>query len=178
MSVRKNKGRFRNIPLRLANWDYRWNAAYYVTICTRNRKYFFGKVVKGEMQLSDIGVIAQQYWNDIPKHFSFVNANISVVMPNHIHGIIIINNDIVDSFHETNLHPTNKHIKNKKMSSISAKSGSLSVIIRLYKSSVTLQARKINDGFGWQRRYYDRIIRNNNEFDRIKRYIADNPKNW
>jgi len=75
---------------RLQNWDYSSNAAYFITICTKNRKHFFGKIFKGKMQLSEIGKMANIYWNEIPEHFPFVKLDAFVVMPNHVHGINII----------------------------------------------------------------------------------------
>ncbi|MEJ5245220.1 MAG: hypothetical protein WHV28_05860 [Bacteroidota bacterium] len=75
---------------RLQNWNYGWNAAYFVTICTHDRQNFFGDIVDGKMVLSEIGELANQYWLEIPNHFSFVQLGAFVIMPNHIHGIIII----------------------------------------------------------------------------------------
>ena len=74
----------------MQNWDYGWNAPYYVTICTQNREYYFGNIVTGQMQLSEIGQMAEKYWFEIPQHFPFVRLGAFVVMPNHVHGIIII----------------------------------------------------------------------------------------
>lgn len=88
----KFKGKYRIKSARLENWDYSWGAMYFVTICTQNRKFYFGDIVNGEMILSEIGEIAQRCWLEISKHFTFVELNEFVVMPNHIHGIIIINN--------------------------------------------------------------------------------------
>jgi hypothetical protein len=72
------------------NWDYSANGYYYITICTKNRRCFFGEIIKGEIDLSEIGNMAYQYWQEIPNHFPFVRLDEFVIMPNHIHGIIII----------------------------------------------------------------------------------------
>ncbi|MFP4544814.1 MAG: hypothetical protein ACLFQU_11320 [Candidatus Kapaibacterium sp.] len=86
--------RFRNeyriSSARLQNWNYGWNASYFVTICTAYRECYFGDIVDDKMNLSEIGVIADKYWLKIPEHFTFVKLNVHVVMPNHVHGIIVI----------------------------------------------------------------------------------------
>jgi REP element-mobilizing transposase RayT len=85
------KDQFRIPSSRLPKWDYGWNAAYFITICTQKQLFFFGEIVEGKMQLSEIGRIAEKYWKEIPFHFSFVTLGDFVIMPNHVHGIIIIN---------------------------------------------------------------------------------------
>ena len=89
------KGKFQNKyrieSTRLQKWDYGWNASYFITICTKKRKHYFGEIQNGEMLLSEIGIIAQKYWYEIPEHFPFVILDEFKVMPNHIHGIITIN---------------------------------------------------------------------------------------
>ena len=86
----KFQNRYRVPSARLQNWDYGWNASYFVTTCTQNRQCYFGDILGGIMQLSEIGKIAQKYWHEIPKHFPFIKLDAFVVMPNHVHGIIII----------------------------------------------------------------------------------------
>lgn len=87
----KFQNKYRISSARLQNWDYGWNAPYFVTICTQNREHYFGEIVDGIMYFSEMGKIAQQFWHEIPDHFPFVILDAFVVMPNHIHGIIIIN---------------------------------------------------------------------------------------
>lgn len=87
MSTDRFQNRYRVPSARLQNWDYGENSAYFITICTRNHECYFGDT----MHLSEIGNIAKQYWDEIPNHFPFVQLGASVVMPNHVHGIIIIN---------------------------------------------------------------------------------------
>lgn len=79
---------------RLQNYDYSQNGMYFVTICAKDRERFFGEIENGKMILSDTGKITQQFWQEIPKHFSFVNLDEYIVMPNHIHGILEIINGI------------------------------------------------------------------------------------
>ena len=87
---KKYANKYRIESTRLQNWDYGWNAAYYVTICTLGRKHFFGNIHHGDMYLSKAGLCAKNFWFEIPDHFSFVRLGAYVVMPNHIHGIVII----------------------------------------------------------------------------------------
>jgi len=86
----KYQDKYRIPSARLPSWDYGWNAAYFVTICTKGRICYFGDIVDGNMKLSDIGKIAIDCWKAIPIHFPFVVLDAYVVMPNHVHGIIVI----------------------------------------------------------------------------------------
>lgn len=76
----------------MQNWDYGWNAAYYVTICTGARECYFGTIEGKKVKLSEIGLLATKFWLEIPKHFHNVELDEYIIMPNHIHGIIIIDN--------------------------------------------------------------------------------------
>ena len=176
--IDKYQNKYRIPSARLQNWDYGWNATYFVTICTQNREYYFGDVVNHKMQLSEIGHIAQSCWQEIPKHFPFVILDAFIIMPNHVHGIVVIDKPgDVETLHATSLHTTPTP-KNQKMASISPKQGSLSTIIRSYKSVVTKNARNIHADFGWQPRFHDHIIRNNKSFQTISEYIVNNPMKW
>ena len=91
MRVRnKYQNRYRIESARLQSWDYGWNALYFVTICTQNKELCFGDIMDHKIILSDIGKMAEKYWNEIPAHFPFVRLHSHVVMPNHVHGIIQI----------------------------------------------------------------------------------------
>jgi len=179
---KKYKGKYRVKSVRLQNWDYGSNGIYFVTICTKNRKHFFGEVSEGKMVLSQTGKIATQFWNAIKDHFPFVILDEFIVMPDHIHGIIILNKskkDIKLSGDVTcNVCTDDMDSKNKGMAEISPKPGSLSTIIRSYKSAVTRDARAINIHFGWQSKFHESIVRDEASLKRIKNYIFNNPKNW
>ena len=115
--------------------------------------------------------------------FQCIDLDAFVVMPDHIHGIIVINRSIrtsiVGVLHATPLLPHDAtHLVNKTMSSISPKSGSLSVVVRSYKSAVTKYAHKYDTIFSWQPGYYDTIICTTGQLSRIRRYISDNAQNW
>ncbi|GET22707.1 transposase [Prolixibacter denitrificans] len=180
------------IPSARANWwDYRNEAAYFITICTAGKTHFFGTVRNGKMCLSELGEIAHQHWQDIPNHFPFVQLDEFVIMPNHAHGIVVLKNPadnrtIVETLHATSLPTTqafqSNHsgpsLKNQHMANISPKRGSLPSVIRGFKSSVTRRARLSQPDFAWQPRYYDHIIRDDYDWMRIREYVHNNPVQW
>ena len=104
----KFQNKYRNASTRLQNWDYGWNASYYVTICTANRKCYFGDIVDGKMKLSNIGVLADVFWYEINNHAKNVELDVFVVMPNHVHGIIILNGYNCDNQNKNNRNHTIK----------------------------------------------------------------------
>ncbi|BAZ17576.1 hypothetical protein NIES4071_94560 [Calothrix sp. NIES-4071] len=200
MTLFKNKYRVESI--RLPDYDYSSNGFYFVTICTAQRECFFGNIVAGEMKLSAIGEIANKFWLEIPQHSSNnICLDTHVIMPDHIHGIIIIDNpthrevtynepnrrdvtcnvstltsgDIgnnsIDDYNECDFYRT--------MSEMSPKAGSLSVILRSYKSAVKRWC-KINNysGFAWQERFFEHIIRDEESLSNIREYIMNNPIKW
>ena len=189
LRMEKFKNKYRIPSSRLQTWDYGNNGSYFITICTKNREHFFGEIVDGEMQLNDIGKIAEQYWLEISNHFSFIKLGNFVVMPNHTHGILIIGKpDMIDDTGNTvetlqcnvsnnATNPTNPN-KNEQMAKISPKSGTISTIVRSYKSVVSKYARQIHADFEWQPRFHDHIIRDARSFETIQNYIANNPRNW
>ena len=152
----KFQGKYRIQSARLQNWDYSQNATYFITICTRDREHSFGTITDGKMTRSEIGEIAYNYWNKIPEHFPLVQLSGFVVMPNHIHGILMIKH--TDLQHKV--------------------ATELGVIINQYKRICTINARKIYPSFAWQSRFHDRIIRNDKSFHTISEYIENNPANW
>ena len=170
------KNKYRISSARLQNWDYGWNAAYFVTICTENREWYFGDIVDGEIQLSKIGIIANKCWHEIPKHFPFVKLGAFVTMPNHMHGIVIIDklDDGRSGIAETQNFASLQGNKNK----FGPQSQNLGSIIRGFKIGVTKQARQINPDFAWQSRFHDHIIRNDKSFHNISEYIINNPSKW
>ena len=197
----KFQNKYRIESRRLKNWDYRNNGAYFITICTKNRKHFFGKIVNKEIVLSEIGLLANNFWAEIPKHFPNVELGNFQIMPNHMHGILIINNMInvegtlhcnvsdVNALHcnvsDVNALHCNIYTKqnntlqcNASTVNISPKPGSISTIIRSYKSVVTKNSRFINSNFEWQPRFHDHVIRNSESFEKIQNYIENNPINW
>jgi len=149
-------------PNRLKHYDYSTFGWYFVTICTQNHFLHFGKIKKGKMFMSKLGNIVKKCWNDIPTHFPNAELDQYIIMPNHIHGIIINNNNVGDE----NFHP----LQHKT---------TLSNVIKGFKIGVTNWSNK-NDfsGFKWQRSFYDRIIRNEKELFNNRKYIQLNPTKW
>jgi hypothetical protein len=113
----KFQNKYRIPSARAQWWDYGQNGAYFVTICTAHRECFFGNVVNGEMQLSEIGKIANNHWLEIPTHFPIVFLDAFVVMPNHVHGIIIINKQ-EDTNIETHADDDTRHVETRLIASL------------------------------------------------------------
>ena len=155
--------------IRLKEYDYSRAGAYFVTICTHNREYLFGNVVNDEMVLSEYGKIVENVWYNLTGHYQNIKLDKFIVMPNHIHGIIVlIDVDIVGA----GLKPAPTDL---------TKYYPLSEIIRAFK---TFSARHVNElrktpGIPvWQRNYHEHIVRNENELNRIREYIINNPLQW
>jgi len=183
--MKKYKNKYRIETTRLKNWDYGWNGAYFITICTQNRIHYFGEIENRDMQLSEIGKMAEKYWYEIPAHFPFVKLDAFVVMPNHIHGIIIIDKtddttNTVNTVETPKLGVSTNNTNKTTTGGINPKwkPNTLGTIINQYKRICTIHARKINPDFAWQPRYYDHIIRNQKSFNKISEYIINNPINW
>lgn len=177
------KNKYRIDSARLKGWDYRNDGAYFITICTKNRIHYFGEIENGKMILSDIGKLAHGFWAEIPQHFPFVELDEFVIMPDHTHGILVIHND--GPLKNGDATPAVQTLQcnvskaiNQKMKNISPKPGSISTIIRSFKSVTTKHARKIQPDFAWQTRFHDHIIRNKKSFANIRRYIKNNPQKW
>lgn len=185
----KYQGKYRIPSTRATFWDYGSNAPYFVTICTKNREYSFGDVINGEMVLSEIGKIADECWLAIPDHFPFVKLHNHIIMPNHVHGIIVIDKDISESANIAVAETQNAETQNLASQPKSANSDSpqnrfgpqsknLASIVRGFKIGVTKGGRLIDPNFAWQPRYHDIIIRDDRAFQNIANYIADNPARW
>lgn len=175
--MKKFQNKYRIPSARLQSWDYGSNAAYFITICTHNRAHFFGDILDGIMQLNEIGQLAEKYWMEIPHHFPFVELGNFVVMPNHTHGILIINKSDDDTTWNGGLGDNVKTLQ-CNVSTISPKPGTIPTIIRSYKSIVTKNARLIRPDFNWHPRFHDHIIRDAQSFENIQNYITNNPINW
>jgi len=156
---------------------------------------YFGHIQNGQMQLSKIGQLAHNFWNEIPKHFPHILLDAFIIMPNHMHGILIIppihshsewDGDALGNRVQTLQCNVSSDadadgrgaIPHNKMGKISPNPGSISTIIRSYKSATTKYARKINPNFGWQPRFYDHIIRDKIAYENIQNYINKNPQKW
>jgi REP element-mobilizing transposase RayT len=143
---------------------------------------FFGDVDENEAWLSPVGEIARQHWADIPTHFGHARLDEFVVMPNHVHGIVIIEDPGVEASDvrpgvETRHVASLQQLQQNRFGPL--KPGSLQAIMHAYKAAVTRWCRQNgHDAFAWQPRYYEHIIRNDQDLARIRQYIRDNPAQW
>ena len=166
-----NNPRFHRRSIRLPEYDYSQEGAYYITICTRDRKCLFGEIRNGRIALSECGRIVDDWWQCITERYSGVVLDEYVIMPNHMHGIIIINGDAdngVGAIHELPL-----RIKRRGMI--------LSKIIGYFKMNSARQINQIHNTPGcpvWQRNYWEHVIRNEKSLHKIREYIHNNPWNW
>jgi REP element-mobilizing transposase RayT len=180
--VKRFNNKYRIPSARLANYDYSNNGDYFITICTSGRMQYFGKIKKDKMILSEMGLIVGNLIPDITKKFQDIRIVENIIMPDHIHFIIKINKPNIEIPVETRLTAflqLEQEIKggitgtNNPMS----KNG-IPKIVRWFKGRATFELRKINKEFAWQARYYDRIIRNKDEYFATIQYIKSNPANW
>jgi putative transposase len=176
--------RFSRNRRRLAEYDYRSAGRYFITICTKDRVHYFGEVRNGVMEPSDMGIIVRDLWPDIPIDFPHAQAGEMVVMPNHIHGVIIIEDHWPDEEATSPITKTPSCTngpadKNEEMAALSPKAGSLSRIINAYKGTCTRMLNSIcTETFAWQPRFHDRIIRDEREWSNVIEYIRQNPARW
>ena len=171
--------------IRLQGYDYTKAGAYYVTICTQGRVCLFAEVWDEMVRLNSFGKIIQVCWDDLMRHFLHVRLDSFVVMPNHVHGIIITK-DCDDSRGEAFVN------QGQSVSSLHSdtnasplphgtRSGSLGAIIQNFKSVSTRKVNKMKKTYRnslWQRNYYEHIIRNEKSLNTIRRYIKFNPLMW
>lgn len=167
--------------IRLAEYDYASPGAYFVTIATQKKEPIFGRVVGNEIALNEWGKIAEKCWHEIPNHFSQVSLDQFIVMPNHVHGIVFI--DELDSVHPKNLEGQDnsrvgaQHAAPLRQDKVRVYAGSLGAIVRSFKSAVTKainELRKPSATPIWQRNYYERVIRDEPDLEQIRSYIAHN----
>ncbi|MBW7884612.1 MAG: hypothetical protein H3C34_18635 [Caldilineaceae bacterium] len=163
-----NPGRRQRRTLRLQGYDYAQPGAYYLTICTHERACLFGEIRMGEMHLNGAGHVATQCWLAIPEHFPHVELDAFVVMPNHVHGIIMITGNVGA-----------KNFSPLPRAPLRSPSKTIGSIVRGYKIGVTKWFRQNTNVYTvWQRNYYEHIIRNEASLQRIRDYILTNPARW
>ena len=166
----------RRSPLRLRGFDCAQPGAYFVTVCTHGRVSLFGVVVDGVMRLSAEGEIVARTWLRLPDHYPNVEMDTFVVMPNHVHGIVILRGYVGAGFK-----PAPTPCEGRLPEEPVGRRHSLSEIVRGFK---TFSARAINDLRGrrgapvWQRGFYEHVIRNDTDLDRVRQYIETNPSCW
>ena len=162
--------------IRLRGYDYTQAGAYFLTICTQYRECLFGEVIEDKIVLNDAGRMIQSIWDELPGHYLGVDIDAYVTMPNHIHGIIVLTDDI----NGLEVHPPSGQARGP------APTLSLSDVVHRFKSLTTARYRhgvmEQNwlpfPGKLWHRNYYEHIIRNDDELNRVREYIAWNPARW
>lgn len=175
--------------IRLRNYDYSSDGLYFITICTKDRENFFGEIQNEQMILNEPGKIAEEYLNEIPNHFSQVEMDEFIVMPNHVHCILILDKPHVGTQHVVSPSDNDAPVGTSHVMSLQPQPqynqfskpipGSVSVIIQQFKSSVKRWCNKNgHEYFQWQSRFHDHIIRDAESYERIKNYIINNPTNW
>ena len=159
--------------IRLSGYDYAQSGAYFVTACIQKRVCLFGSITNGEMQLNDAGRIVQEVWRELPARFPQVRTDNFIVMPNHIHGIVLVGAQFIA--------PSNSppDIAESPTGSAIGSAPTLGEIIRAYKAISTREIhRTVKADFSWQRNYYEHIVRNEESLNRIREYIVNNPIQW
>ena len=178
--------------IRLKEYDYSQAGMYFVTICVQNRECVLGGIINGKMNLSPLGIITDVLWHEIKNHANNVDLGEFTVMPNHIHGIILLGcNDGGDNGgggdgggvgarHALPLHTEHTERMEQQMQSRFQNQGknTLSSIVGSYKSAVSKHAHRLGFTFSWQRNYYEHIIRNEQSYQNISNYIIHNPEKW
>jgi len=194
-----NPDRHHRHSIRLPEYNYARAGWYFITICTQERDYRFGEIVDTEMRLNDVGLMIERWWRKLPDKFTSVMIDAYVVMPNHFHGIVAIednddrhagehtgsplpNNEINDS-HDVGADPRVCPPRNPDASNVRL---TLSAVIQWFKTMTTNEyIRGVKQcgwppfqGKLWQRNYYEHIIRNEEDLNHICHYIAENPLKW
>jgi REP element-mobilizing transposase RayT len=180
--------------IRLKGFDYSSEGAYYVTIVTQGRECLFGEIVDGEMVLNEAGQMIIKWWNELPNKFPHVVLGEFIVMPNHFHGIIFIVENVGADLRVCPDGEENTSIKKGEHIGSPQHAGSpqqrsnapLSQIIQWFKTMTTneyIRGVKQSNwepfiGKVWQRNYYEHIIRNEKDLQRIADYILNNPSRW
>jgi putative transposase len=162
--------------IRLKGYDYSKSGAYFVTLCTRNRACLFGDIVEGEMRLNQFGRVVADEWGSSSVIRQAIASDLFVVMPNHVHGILVADTIPVGAIRESPLHEPPE-----RMTMQQRRNMALSKWIGRFKM---ISAKRINQLRGtpgvpvWQRNYYEHIVRDEDDMGRIREYIAHNPARW
>mgnify|MGYP000870760424 CR=1 FL=1 len=182
--------------IRLKGYDYTQPGTYFITMNTHLREWLFGRIVDGVMRLNALGEIALEEWHKTAELRPYVTLDEFCIMPNHVHGIIMINDDspMGGARSAPTIAPTARDIAPRTGDQPSLGTGaarcaptvaptahSLAAIVRAYKSAVTKRINEIDNTPGmpiWQRNYYEHIVRNEADLTRIREYIRNNPLRW
>jgi putative transposase len=165
--------------VRLKGFDYAQPSRYFLTICTHNKRHLFGKVTGKEVTLNSRGKFINECWLSIPTHFPNAELSRHVVMPNHVHGIVVVRDRVSAGQGDGRTALTIRDSSVRRIGALGA--GSIPTIVRSFKA---ITARRLRESFGesqtpiWQRGYYERVIRDEDEFQDTCKYIRLNPAKW
>ena len=160
--------------IRLQEYDYSQEGLYFITICAHNHICLFGNIPDGKMVLNNAAEIVKECWLAIPEHYPNTRLHEYVVMPNHVHGILQIVNNV--GVGVQNFEPLQQSKQNKYQKTIPRSIGSM---VRGFKIGVTKWFRKnTNVHLVWQRNFYEHIIRKEQSYNSISKYIINNPSYW
>ncbi|MBU1130628.1 transposase [Patescibacteria group bacterium] len=159
---------------RMRGYDYSQNGFYFVTICLKNKIEYFGSIKNGQMIINKFGKIVEYCWYDLINHYGNCRLDEFIIMPNHVHGIVEINNNREGA----GLKPARTDLESAR--TLINKKYSLSEMIRGFKSFSSRRINEVNfdSVFRWQRSFYDHIIQNDGSLYRIRKYIKNNPLRW
>ena len=170
----------RRRSIRLRDYDYRESGAYFITICTHRRASLFGEITMDEMRLNMLGVLVQRSWGVLPEHFPNVELDAFVIMPNHVHAVVVLfdpeNKPVDNAVGATHASPLPAQFVKS-----GPPSGSLGAVIGSFKAAAakaTNEFRATPGSAVWQRGYYDHIIRSEKSLTAIRAYILYNPARW
>ncbi len=179
------------IPSARAAWHNYSGGIYFVTICTAGRGHYFGEITNGEMHLSEIGKYVEEQIRNVSAHYPYTEIPLWVVMPNHVHAIVVIDGDNVPYERRVINELNGPNVETRRATSLQPPAatsaqhrnttnmqGWLSVVVGGIKSAVTKFANQNHIVFGWQPRFHDHIIRQTNEMNRIAEYIETNVLRW
>ncbi len=147
-----------------------------MTICSRNREFLFGEIIGGQMRTNETGRMIHSVWYELPKHYPGIGVDVFVVMPNHVHGIVVVG---------AGPSPRRPRPGGGQPQGV-APTISLPNVVHRFKSMTTAPYRRSlgtkgkdeSGGILWQRNYYEHIVRNDGELNEIRVYIATNPQRW
>jgi putative transposase len=174
--VRYDPEKHHRRSIRLKGYDYSNTGAYFLTICTKNRECLFGDIEQGQMILNAAGNVVKIWWPEMKNKLRNVELDEFIIMPNHSHGIVFIETDFVGAIHELPLHVESRHEYQKQRRKML-----LPKFIGWFKMNSAKQINQSRNTPGtpvWQRNYYEHIIRNEKELNKIRQYIVDNPVKW
>ena len=167
MNQRSGSNQISRRSIRLKEYDYSQAGAYFITICAINRKILFGEIVESGIRINPFGLVVNECWEDLPRHYDFLDLDAFIVMPKHVHGILMLTD-----------HP---NVGAGLKPAPTSKRHALPEIVRALK---TFSSRRINEIRGtpgtpiWHRNYFEHVIRNEIDLEETREYIQNNPLKW